>query len=316
LIDRKWGSKVVELNPAFNSQNGDEVLRSIEELLIQQARAAKAASQKGDTANCGAGNPTHFSSSIAPAEPSIEPSSNASSEPNSRPTNRVVRTVVAGLFLAIGVVVVWQIYHDNQSKKLIEALAHSSVIWLSSSVGSAQRVSELSAQSNAITSDQAAQTPTATSIEANELAELRQQILAVVNDLAVLRRDVEQLSGKHEELSRNVETVQASLQDVGEKISSLSSVPTPAPVSSQAQPRRSVPRLVRAEAPRSDAALSRRRHHGNRTRHLFRRRHRQLGRQASPSSRLVLLYRCRCPPPKRLRPSINWVLAFFANRSA
>jgi len=166
----------------------------------------------------------------------------------------VVRTVVAGLFLAIGVVVVWQIYHDNQSKKLIEALAHSSVIWLSSSVGSAQRVSELSAQSNAKTSDQAAQTPTATSIEANELAELRQQILAVVNDLAVLRRDVEQLSGKHEGLSRNVETVKASLQDVGEKISSLSSVPTPAPVSSQAQPRRSVPRLVRAEAPRSDAA--------------------------------------------------------------
>ncbi len=247
---------MVELNPAFNSQNGDEVLRSIEELLVQQAHAAKAAGQKGGTANCGAGNPTHFSPSIAPAEPSIEPSSNASSEPNSRPTSRVVRTVVAGLFLAIGVVVAWQIYHDNQSKKLIEALAHSSVIWLSSSVGSAQRVSEWSAQSNAITSDQAAQTPTATSIEANELAELRQQVLAVVNDLAVLRRDVEQLSGKHEELSRNVETVQASLQDVGEKISSLSQpVPTPAPVSAQAQPRRSVPRLVRAEAPRRpDAA--------------------------------------------------------------
>ena len=247
---------MVELNPAFNSRNGDEVVRSIEELLIQQARAAKATSQKADTANCGAGNPTHVSPSIAPAEPSIEPSSNGSSEPNSTPTSRVVRTVVAGLFLAIGVVVVWQIYHDNQGKKLIETLAHSSVIWLSSSVGSAQRISELSTQSSAKTSDQATQTPIATSMEANELAEFRQQILAVVNDLAVLRRDVEQLSGKHEQMSRNVETVQASLQDVGEKISSLSQpVPTPAPVSAQAQPRRGVPRLVRAEAPRrSDAA--------------------------------------------------------------
>ena len=245
---------MVELNPAFNSRNGDEVVRSIEELLIQQARAAKATSQKADTANCGTGNPTHFSPSIAPAEPSIEPSSNGSSEPNSTPTSRVVRTVVAGLFLAIGVVVVWQIYHDNQS--IIETLAHSSAIWLSSSVGSAQRVSELSAQSSAKTSDQAAQTPTAISMEANELADFRQQILAVVNDLAVLRRDVEQLSGKHEQMSRNVETVQASLQDVGEKISSLSQpVPTPAPVSAQAQPRRNAPRLVRAEAPRrSDAA--------------------------------------------------------------
>jgi hypothetical protein len=247
---------VVELNPAFNSRNGDEVVRSIEELLIQQARSAKATSQKADTANCGTGNPTHFSPSIAPAEPSIEPSSNGSSEPNSTPTSKVVRTVVAGLFLAIGVVVVWQIYHDNQNKKLIETLAHSSAIWLSSSVGSAQRISELSAQSSAKTSDQAAQTPIAISMEANELAEFRQQILAVVNDLAVLRRDVEQLSGKHEDLSRNVETVQASLQDVGEKISSLSQpVPTPAPVSAQAQPRRSVPRLVRADVPRrSDAA--------------------------------------------------------------
>ena len=243
---------MVELNPAFNSRNGDEVVRSIEELLIQQARAAKATSQKADTANCGTGNPTHFSPSIAPAEPSIEPSSNGSSEPNSTPTSRVVRTVVAGLFLAIGVVVVWQIYHDNQGKKLIETLAHASPSWLSSSVGSAQRISELSTQSSAKTSDQATQTPIATSMEANELAEFRQQILVVVNDLAVLRRDVEQLSGKHEDLSRNVETVQASLQDVGEKISSLSQ---PVPVSAQAQPRRSVPRLVRADVPRrSDAA--------------------------------------------------------------
>jgi hypothetical protein len=251
---------VVELNPAFHSQNGDEVLRSIEELLVQQARAAKAKIQTADAASCDAGNATHFSPSIAPAEHSIEPSSNASSEPNSAPTsskfliNGVVRTVVAGLFLAIGVVVVWQIYHDNQSRNFVEALAHSSVIWLSSSFGSAQPVSELSAQSTAKSSDQGAQTPTETSSQANEVAEFRQQLLALVSDLAVMRRDVEQLTSQHEQLSRDLETAKATVQNLGDKISSLSQ-PAPAPASAPSQLRKKVPKLVRTETPKPlDAA--------------------------------------------------------------
>jgi hypothetical protein len=73
--------------------------------------------------------------------------------------------------------------------------------------------------------------------------------MAVVNDLAVTRRDVEQLSSKHEQLSRDVATVQATLQNVSERISPLAQ---PAPT--HGPPRKSVPRLARAEAPRQPAA--------------------------------------------------------------
>ncbi len=263
------GAEVIELNPAFNSRNGDEVLRSIEELLVQQARAAKAAIQTADATVCGAGNATHSSPSITPPEPSIEPSGSASSEPlidssqqaSSSPTSRefvvksVVRNVIGGLLLAIVVVVVWQIYHDNQSRRIFEALRHSSVIWLSSSFGSARRDSELTAQSSAKSSDQAAQTPTETSSQANEVAELRQQLLAVVNDVAVMRRDVEHLSNKHEQLSRDLEVIQATVQNVGDKVSSLSQ-PAPTPAPAHGQLRKKAPKLVRAESPRPSEAAS------------------------------------------------------------
>ena len=261
---------MVELDPAFNSRSGDEVLRSIEEFMAQQADAAKPAIQTSGTDNCGPDKATLCPPSVASPGPSIGRSSTASPERSigqdqqaeSSPASneflirRVVRTVVGGLLLVIIAAVAWQTYQDDQTGKLIKAFAHSSVIWLSPSFGATQRDSESLAQSVAKTSDQAAQMPPATSMQANEVAEVRQQLLAVVNDLAVMRHDVEQLSGKHEQLSRDVETVQTTVRGVSEKISSLSQpVPTPAPVSAQPQPRRSVPRLVRVEAPRrSDAA--------------------------------------------------------------
>ena len=259
---------MVELDPAFNSRNGDEVLRSIEEFMAQQAHAAKPAIQTSD--NCSPTKATLCPPSVAAPGPSIGPSSSASPERSigqgqqaeSSPASneflikRVVRTVVGGLLLVMIVAVTWQTYQDDQTGKLIKVLAYSSVIRLSPSLGATQRNSESSVHSVANTPDQALQMPSATSMQANEVAEIRQQLLAVVNDLAVMRRDVEQLSGKHEQLSRDVETVQTTVLGVSEKISSLSQpVPTPAPVSAQPQPRRSVPRLVRAEAPRrSDVA--------------------------------------------------------------
>jgi hypothetical protein len=261
---------VVELDPAFNSRNGDEVLRSIQEFMAQQAHAAKPIIQIMGTENCGPGKGAHCPPSGAPPEPSTGSSCSASPErsicqgqqaessltSNEFLIKRVVRTVVGGLLLVIIVAVAWQTYQDDQTGKLIKALAYSSVIWLSPSFGATERYAVSSTQSVAKTSDQAAQMPSATSMQANDVAEVRQQLLAVVNDLAVMRRDVEQLSGKQEQLSRDVETVQTTVQGVSEKISSLAQpVPTPAPVSAQPQPRRSVPRLVRAEAPRrSDVA--------------------------------------------------------------
>ena len=49
------GLTMVELDPAFKSLNGDEVLRSIEEWMVQQARAAKTTNQTADKDNCGPG---------------------------------------------------------------------------------------------------------------------------------------------------------------------------------------------------------------------------------------------------------------------
>jgi uncharacterized protein YoxC len=258
---------VVELDPAFNSRNGDEVLRSIQEFMAQQAHAAKPTIQIMGTENCDPGKGTHCPPSGAPPEPSIESSSSASPErsneqsrqANSSPASNefliksVVRTVVGGLLLVIVVSVAWQTYQDNQTRKLIKALWHSSMTKLSSSFDATPRESESLAQSGA-KSDQAAQMPTATSTQVDAVAEVRQQLVAVANDLAVMRRDVEQLSGKHAQLSRDVETVEATVQGVSEKISSLSQ-PVPVPAPTQAQSRRSAPRLVRAEAQRRpDAA--------------------------------------------------------------
>jgi hypothetical protein len=87
-------------------------------------------------------------------------------------------------------------------------------------------------------------------MQANEVAEFKQRLMAVVNDLAVTRRDVEQLSSKHEQMSRDLATVQATLQNVSERVSPLAQ---PAPT--HGPPRKSVPRLARTEAPRQpDAA--------------------------------------------------------------
>lgn len=216
--------------------------------------------------NCGPEKGTQPPPIVAAPEPSFELTSSASPE---RPIDQtqqqanysparsnalfvskwMVRIVVGGLVIAIIVGVVWQTYRDNQARKLIKAWGHSSVIWLSSSFGATQHDSELLAQSGTKLSDQAAQTPTAASTQANEVAEFKQRLVAVANDLAAMRQDVEQLSSKHEQLSRDVATVQANLQNASEKISALA---LPAPT--HGPPRKSVPRLVRAETPKQPAA--------------------------------------------------------------
>jgi hypothetical protein len=211
---------------------------------------------------------SHFSPSIAPREPSIEAPSSASPErpidpsqqakippvANDRPFagKRMVRTIVGGLLIAVVVAVAWQAYRDNETRKLVKAWGHSSVIRLSSALGAAERVSGSTVQPSAKLSDQTS-TPSVTSRPANELTELQQQLQTVVSDLAVLRRNVEQLSSKHEQLSRDIATVQATEQNISEKISSLTQ-PPPAPVPTP--PRKKIPRLVHAETPRQPAPAS------------------------------------------------------------
>ena len=251
---------MVESDSALNSQNGEQVLRSIQEWMVQQAHAAKTTNQALDIDNHASGKGSHFSPSIAPREPSIEASNSASPERPIDPSQqanippvasnrpfvgkRMVRTVVGGLLIAIVVAVAWQAYRDDQTRKLIKAWGYSSVIWLSSALGAKERDAESAVEASTKLSDQA--TPAETSRPAKELAELQQQLQTVVNDLAVLRRNVEQLSDRQEQMSRDILTVQAAEQNVSEKISSL---PQAAP--GHVPPRKSVPRLVHAETPTS-----------------------------------------------------------------
>jgi hypothetical protein len=212
-------------------ENGDQVLRSFHEWMVQQARAADSTNQQArflDLNNQASRKGSYISPTIAFREPSIGSSTSPESrqQANVSPvaTNRrsvakqVFRAAVRGLLIAIVVAVVWLAYRDDQTKKSIEAWGHSSVIWLSSALGAGGRVSESPAEPS---KDQVASTPAATSRPAKERVELQQQLQTVTNDLADLRRNVDQLSSKQEQRFGEISTVQATEQAVGEKISSL-----------------------------------------------------------------------------------------------
>jgi len=266
---------MAELDAILKPQDADKILSSIQEWMIQQA--ANPTNLTDGIDKSGTRKETALSPSIAPAEPSIESSSSVppgrpfdpSQEGKSSPSTsdevfvrmRLVRTVVGVLLIAVIVGTMWLTYRDNQTGNTVKA----SVYWLTSSFSAAQRESRKPAQSSAELSDQAAKTPTTTSVQANEVAELKQQVLALVNDLDVMRRDVEQLSSKQDQLSRDIATVQATEQNVSEKVSSLTQ---PAPTLTQPAPtlarppapthgraRKNVPRVVHPETPkRPDAA--------------------------------------------------------------
>jgi hypothetical protein len=219
---------------ALNPQNGDQVLRSFDEWMVQQARAAKSTNQEAqfsDLNNQASRKGSYFSPTIASQQPSIDSSTspelpiglsqqaNISAVASNRPSVGVFRAAVrGGLLIVIVVAVVWLAYRDDQTKKLIEPWGHSSVIWLSSALGAGGRVSESAAEPS--TKDQSASTSAATSKPAKEFVELQQQLQTVMNDLADLRRNVEQLSSKQEQRFGGISMVQATEQDVGEKTSS------------------------------------------------------------------------------------------------
>jgi len=291
---------------ALDLQNGAQVLRSFHEWMVQQSHAAKSTNQKDQNSELDsqARKASYFSPTVAsrePADSSITPEppidltqqANISPVAGNRPSagKQVFRVVVSGLLIVIVVAVVWLASRDDQSKKLVKVLGHSSVIWLSSALGTRGRDSEAAAEPSS--KNQAASTPVATSTSAKEFAELQERLQTVVNDLAVLRRNieqlsskqeqrsggsaaaqateqdvgektsllvndlallrrnVEQLSSKQEQMSRDIATVQATGQSVSEKISSLTKA-----ASVHAMSRKNIPRVVHAEAPTQSAAAS------------------------------------------------------------
>ena len=293
---------------ALDLRNGAQVLRSFHEWMVQQSHAAKSTNQKDQNSeldNQASRKASYLSPTVASREPSADSSitpdppidltqqANISPVAGNRPSagKHIFRVVVSGLSIAIVVAVVWLTSRDDQTRNLVKLWGHSSVIWLSSALGTPGRDSEAAAKPSS--KDQAASTPMATSTPSKEFAELQERLQTVVNDLAVLRRnveqlsikqerrigdsapaqptgqdvtkktsslvndlavlrrDVEQLSSKQEQMSRDIATVQATEQSVSEKISSLTKAAPVHPMS-----RKNIPRVVHAEAPRQSATAS------------------------------------------------------------
>jgi uncharacterized protein YoxC len=261
-----------ETKDHLDPQNSEQVLSSFHEWMVQHAEAAKSATgavRPPEPDNCASVK----SASIAP-ELSIKSSGGASQERPVDPSGqanvppggsnrssfetRVVGTI-CGLLAVVTVAAAWQAYRDDQTMKLVQAWKHSSVIWLSDALGAApgasrrqsESATESAAEPSNILSDQTKSMPAVTPIPTKEFAELNEQLQTVANDLVVLRRSVEQLTARQEQISRDILTVQATEQNVSEKISSLTQA---APV--RTPPRKNVARLVRSETPRQPAAAS------------------------------------------------------------
>ena len=173
--DRNGVLKMVESqNQALNPQDGEQVLRSIQEWMVQRAHAVKSTNQTDQK---------EFSDLDASPEPSIKSPGSASPELSiesnpranieavaSRPSvgRRLFRTVVRGFLIAVVVAAVWQAYRDDQTRELIKSGGHSSLIWLSSVLGTTQRGAELAAEPASKLSDQAVTPPTPTSVPTKE----------------------------------------------------------------------------------------------------------------------------------------------------
>ena len=258
---------MAELHPALKPQEADKILSSIQEWMIKQA--ANPTNPTEDIDKSEFGKDTSISPSVAPAGPPIEPSSGVTpGRPRDPSQDGKSSPAAINLFVVVGVVliefvvgVVWHAYRDNQTRNPISA----SLYRLTSAFSATKRESRISAQSRTESSDQT-HTQTATSGQANEVAELKQQVSALIDDLAVMRRDVEQLSGKQDQMSRDIATVQTTEQNVSEKISSL---PQPAPILTQQAPtiarpavpthghaRKNVPRLAHPETAKQPDAAS------------------------------------------------------------
>ena len=144
---------------ALNLQHGDQVIRSLlEKWIAKQAQGRKTKDQTDRKAfpdlddGTSRTQPSYFSPSVP--EPSVDSPSGTSPEfsidPNQRANiqevggrssvgRRTFRTVVSGLIIAVVVGAGWQVYRGDQTKELLKTWGHSSLIWMSTVLGTSQR---------------------------------------------------------------------------------------------------------------------------------------------------------------------------------
>ena len=136
----------------------------------------------------------------------------------------VIRGFIIAMIVGINAVIVCAVWQNELAKERIKGWGRSSLIRASSVLGIKQHsVDTTSAEPNSKSLDQAV-IPTPSSI--SEILELQLQVQTAVGDLALLQRIVEQVASKQEQLSRDIATLQATEQNISEKISSFSKIAT------------------------------------------------------------------------------------------
>lgn len=159
----------------------------------------------------------------------------------------VIRGFIIAMIVGINAVIVCAVWQNELAKDRIKGWGRSSLIRASSVLGIKQHsVDTTSAEPNSKSLDQAV-IPTPSSI--SEILELQLQVQTAVGDLALLQRIVEQVASKQEQLSRDIATLQATEQNISEKISSFSKIATVRSV-----PPKNVAKLVHSKIPKQATA--------------------------------------------------------------
>ena len=246
---------------AQNVQNdqADSVLRSFKEWLGQEARAGRLAlhpdaNEYSDKPDDTTGTEFYFSPSITPSiDPNYQQANFHSDRiSSSRPSigRRVFRTLAWGFIVVVIVsaALAWQ-SSDDQTKQMVRVWGKSLSPLLSVHDSTSPRDTGLAAEpasKRAATQDTALlQAPISQSVQALAPAEptVQHQLETLASDLSVVRDMVEKLADKQEQMARDIATLQATEQNLGQKISSLPQAPA-----SGVLARKNEPKVVHSKA--------------------------------------------------------------------
>jgi hypothetical protein len=249
---------------AQNVQNdqADNVLRSFKEWLGREARAGRLAlhpdaNEYLDKPDDTTGTEFYFSPSIAPSQPSIDLNYQQTNFHSDRIASsrrsigrQVFRTLAWGFIVVVMVsaALAWQ-SSDDQTREMVRVWGKSLSPLLSVHDSRSPRDTDLAAEpasTRAAAQDIAfPQAPVSQSIQALGPSEpiLKRQLETLASNLSVIRDIVEKLTDKQEQMARDIATLQATEQNVSQKISLLPQSPA-----SSVPPRKNERKVVHSKA--------------------------------------------------------------------
>ena len=223
---------VAQQDEAPNPEDGERVLRSFQEWMVQRAHKAATIHSIDRTGSSDRSNKHNTdcadAPSIAPPETVVESSQRLRIEriAYARPSvaRRVLRTGVRGFVLAVVLGVAWQLGRDDRAREFIATWLLSPSIWSEVRSGDSQSSADSDgAQSiKSLPGAAKAGNPSgSTQAAADSSSDTRQQLQKVVSELSLLRGIIEQFAGRQEQISRDLAMLQVAAQSVNEKVASL-----------------------------------------------------------------------------------------------